>query len=103
MRIVEFGHWRWSHPSLTALLASLFLNQAQPVQADVIAQIAFSDFLSDIDKGRINSVIFKGRGLTAEMKDGRILQSYTPTTDVNFVIQHLVSNCRSDHRKARQG
>ena len=35
-------------------------------------------------------VVFKGRTLSVEMKDGHIWQTYTPTTDLNFVIQHLV-------------
>src|SRR4051812_34487495 len=41
-------------------------------------QEAYSDFINDVNSGRVHDVVIQGRTVSGQMNDGRAFQTYTP-------------------------
>ena len=71
--------WRnialWLVVLLMALLMFKFISNTQQRQPDVI----FSDFLNDVDHGRIAKVTIQGNQILGETTSGERFHTYAPT------------------------
>ncbi len=64
---------------IIALLLVVLFNLFQPGAAHPNAmQVAYSDFISDVNGGRVRDVVIQGRTVTGQLNDGRAFQTYTP-------------------------
>ena len=63
---------------IALLLVALF-NLFQPGTARPgAAQVAYSDFLTEVNAGRVRDVTIQGRTVSGQLTDGRSFQTYTP-------------------------
>jgi cell division protease FtsH len=73
---------------IIALLLVVLFNLFQPNPARQIAnQIAYSDFIADVNAGHVRDVVIQGHTITGQLSDGRSFQTYTP--DDPSLIQRL--------------
>ncbi|ABI62008.1 Cell division protein ftsH [Granulibacter bethesdensis] len=71
-----------------ALLLVVLFNQFQPGGGKPPeAQIAYSDFIGEVNGGRVRSVTIQGHNVSGSMTDGKAFQTYTP--DDQSLVQHL--------------
>eukprot|EP01037_Dinobryon_pediforme_P018581 gene18581-18866_t len=64
---------------IIALLLVVLFNLFQPgASRPVAAQVAYSDFVSEVNGGRVRDVTIMGRTVTGQLTDGRSFQTYTP-------------------------
>ena len=64
---------------IIALLLVVLFNLFQPGSSrSPAAQLAYSDFLADVNGGRVRDVTIQGRIVSGLMADGRQFQTYTP-------------------------
>ena len=64
---------------IIALLLVVLFNLFQPGSSrSPSAQLAYSDFLADVNGGRVRDVTIQGRIVSGLMADGRQFQTYTP-------------------------
>ncbi len=64
---------------IIALLLVVLFNLFQPgASRPVAAQVAYSDFVSEVNGGRVRDVTIMGRTVSGQMTDGRSFQTYTP-------------------------
>ncbi len=64
---------------IIALLLVVLFNLFQPSVSHTSAmQVAYSDFISDVNGGRVRDVVIQGRTVTGQLNDGRAFQTYTP-------------------------
>ena len=64
---------------IIALLLVVLFNLFQPGASHPNAmQVAYSDFISDVNGGRVRDVVIQGRTVTGQLNDGRAFQTYTP-------------------------
>ncbi|MCQ4162858.1 ATP-dependent zinc metalloprotease FtsH [Roseomonas sp. GC11] len=65
---------------IVALLLVALFNLFQPSSStrQTGQQVAYSDFLNDVNGGRVREVTIQGRTLTGVFADGRTLTTYTP-------------------------
>ena len=64
---------------IIALLLVVLFNLFQPSADRSSAQkLAYSDFIADVNAGRVREVIIQGRNLTGTTTDSRQFQTYTP-------------------------
>ena len=64
---------------IIALLLVVLFNLFQPGASHTNAtQIAYSDFIGDVNGGRVRDVIIQGRTVAGQYSDGRTFQTYTP-------------------------
>jgi cell division protease FtsH len=64
---------------IIALLLVVLFNLFQPgASRPVAAQVAYSDFVSEVNGGRVRDVTIMGRTVNGQLTDGRSFQTYTP-------------------------
>jgi cell division protease FtsH len=64
---------------IIALLLVVLFNLFQPgVSHPNSTQIAYSDFISEVNSGRVRDVVIQGRTVSGQLNDGRTFQTYTP-------------------------
>jgi len=64
---------------IIALLLVVLFNLFQPgVTHTNSTQIAYSDFISEVNSGRVRDVVIQGRTVSGQLNDGRTFQTYTP-------------------------
>src|ERR1700739_4532596 len=64
---------------IIALLLVVLFNLFQPGANHTAAtQVAYSDFISEVNAGRVRDVVIQGRVVSGQLTDGRTFQTYTP-------------------------
>ena len=64
---------------IIALLLVVLFNLFQPGGNRVTStQVAYSDFIGEVNAGRVRNVVIQGRTVTGALADGRSFQTYTP-------------------------
>jgi cell division protease FtsH len=65
---------------IVALLLVALFNLFQPSSGTSRAsqQVAYSDFLNEVNAGHVRDVTIQGRTVTGQLSDGRSFQTYTP-------------------------
>ena len=64
---------------IIALLLVVLFNLFQPGTAHPPStQVAYSDFISEVNGGRVRDVVIQGRTVSGALTDGRAFQTYTP-------------------------
>jgi cell division protease FtsH len=64
---------------IIALLLVVLFNLFQPGSSHTAAtQVAYSDFISEVNGGRVRDVVIQGRTVSGQLTDGRTFQTYTP-------------------------
>src|SRR6201995_4058776 len=64
---------------IIALLLVVLFNLFQPgVSHANPTQIAYSDFITEVNSGRVRDVVIQGRVVSGQLNDGRTFQTYTP-------------------------
>jgi cell division protease FtsH len=64
---------------IIALLLVVLFNLFQPGTSHTAAtQVAYSDFISEVNNGRVRDVVIQGRVVSGQLNDGRTFQTYTP-------------------------
>jgi cell division protease FtsH len=64
---------------IIALLLVVLFNLFQPGTTRTAAQqMAYSDFVGDVNAGRVRDVVIQGRTVSGQLSDGRNFQTYTP-------------------------
>ena len=70
---------------IIALLLVVLFNLFQPSSAQRTATpVAYSEFLGEVNGGRVRDVVIQGRTVSGHTVDGRTFQTYTPE-DPNLV------------------
>ncbi len=80
---------------IVALLLVALFNLFQPSGGGRAGaqQVAYSDFLNEVNAGHVREVSIQGRTLTGQLSDGRSFQTYTPE-DPNLVSRLTEKNIR---------
>ena len=64
---------------IIALLLVVLFNLFQPgVSHTASTQIAYSDFITEVNNSRVRDVVIQGRTVSGQLNDGRTFQTYTP-------------------------
>ena len=64
---------------IIALLLVVLFNLFQPgVTHTSATQMAYSDFISEVNTGRVRDVVIQGRTVSGQLTDGRTFTTYTP-------------------------
>ena len=64
---------------IIALLLVVLFNLFQPgVTHTSATQMAYSDFLTEVNTNRVRDVVIQGRTVSGQLIDGRTFQTYTP-------------------------
>ncbi|HME20592.1 MAG TPA: ATP-dependent zinc metalloprotease FtsH [Acetobacteraceae bacterium] len=64
---------------IIALLLVVLFNLFQPGTTHTAAtQVAYSDFINEVNGGRVRDVVIQGRTVSGQLTDGRTFQTYTP-------------------------
>jgi cell division protease FtsH len=64
---------------IIALLLVVLFNLFQPGATHTAStQVAYSDFITEVNGGRVRDVVIQGRTVTGQLTDGRSFQTYTP-------------------------
>jgi cell division protease FtsH len=64
---------------IIALLLVVLFNLFQPGTTHTSAtQVAYSDFIGEVNNGRVRDVVIQGRTVSGQLTDGRSFQTYTP-------------------------
>ena len=64
---------------IIALLLVVLFNLFQPASSKTAAtQVAYSDFIGEVNAGRVRDVVIQGRTVSGQLTDGRTFQTYTP-------------------------
>jgi len=64
---------------IIALLLVVLFNLFQPGTTHTAAtQVAYSDFISEVNSGHVRDVVIQGRTVSGQLTDGRTFQTYTP-------------------------
>ena len=64
---------------IIALLLVVLFNLFQPgVSHTSATQMAYSDFISEVNGARVRDVVIQGRTVSGQLTDGRTFQTYTP-------------------------
>ncbi len=73
---------------IIALLLVVLFNLFQPGATRTAAsQVAYSDFINDVNGGRVRDVVIQGRTISGQLSDGRTFQTYTP--EDSTLVQRL--------------
>jgi len=80
---------------IVALLLVALFNLFQPAGGGRTGaqQVAYSDFLNEVNAGHVREVAIQGRTLTGQLTDGRSFQTYTPE-DPSLVSRLTERNVR---------
>src|SRR5690348_28864 len=64
---------------IIALLLVVLFNLFQPgATHNTATQVAYSDFINEVNGGRVRDVVIQGRTVSGQLTDGRTFQTYTP-------------------------
>jgi len=64
---------------IIALLLVVLFNLFQPgVTHSSATQMAYSDFIGEVNAGRVRDVVIQGKTVSGQLNDGRTFQTYTP-------------------------
>ncbi len=64
---------------IIALLLVVLFNLFQPgATRPASSQVAYSDFISEMNTGHVRDVVIQGRTVSGQLNDGRNFQTYTP-------------------------
>jgi cell division protease FtsH len=64
---------------IIALLLVVLFNLFQPGATRAVStQVAYSDFVAEVNGGRVRDVVIQGRQVTGQLTDGRNFQTYIP-------------------------
>ena len=64
---------------IIALLLVVLFNLFQPGTTQHAAtQVAYSDFIGEVNSGKVRDVVIQGRTVSGQLTDGRTFQTYTP-------------------------
>jgi cell division protease FtsH len=64
---------------IIALLLVVLFNLFQPgATHNAATQVAYSDFINEVNNGRVRDVVIQGRTVSGQLTDGRTFQTYTP-------------------------
>ena len=64
---------------IIALLLVVLFNLFQPsTSRDAATQVAYSDFLGEVNGGHVRDVVIQGRNVSYNLTDGRSFRTYTP-------------------------
>ena len=73
---------------IIALLLVVLFNLFQPGATHTAAtQVAYSDFITEVNGGRVRDVVIQGRTVSGQLTDGRTFQTYTP--EDSTLVQRL--------------
>jgi len=73
---------------IIALLLVVLFNLFQPgVTRTAATQVAYSDFINEVNGGRVRDVVIQGRTVSGQLTDGRTFQTYTP--EDSTLVQRL--------------
>jgi cell division protease FtsH len=73
---------------IIALLLVVLFNLFQPGANHTAAtQVAYSDFINEVNGGRVRDVVIQGRTVSGQLSDGRTFQTYTP--EDSTLVQRL--------------
>src|SRR5579863_1368945 len=73
---------------IIALLLVVLFNLFQPGTNHTTAtQVAYSDFINEVNGGRVRDVVIQGRTVSGQLTDGRTFQTYTP--EDSTLVQRL--------------
>jgi cell division protease FtsH len=73
---------------IIALLLVVLFNLFQPGTTRTAAtQVAYSDFINEVNGGRVRDVVIQGRTVSGQLTDGRTFQTYTP--EDSTLVQRL--------------
>ena len=75
---------------IAVVLMSVFSNFQQ--QGTTAQELPYSQFLGEVDSGRIDSVTMKGPVIRGTRSDGSNFSTYSPETDNNALIGQLMNN-----------
>ena len=85
------------------LLIALFnLFQGSSKQDDASAELAFSDFLGEVESGQIRDVTIAGRQIQGHYADGRTFSTYSPD-DPALVDRLRAANVRISAKPSEEG
>ncbi len=75
---------------IIALLLVVLFNLFQPSTTQHSStQVAYSDFLSQVDHGQVRDVVIQGQTVSGQLSDGRAFETYVP--DDPTLVQRLTS------------
>src|SRR3954467_7978401 len=74
---------------IVLLLLALFTVLQNPRQLALFTEISFSQFLNEVDAGRVKEVVIQGPEIHGTFTDGRQFQTYAPNDPT--LIQRLYS------------
>ncbi len=64
---------------IIALLLVVLFNLFQPgTTRNAATQVAYSDFIGEVNGGHVKDVVIQGRTISGQLADGRSFQTYTP-------------------------
>ncbi len=73
---------------IIALLLVVLFNLFQPGTTHTAAtQVAYSDFINEVNGGQVRDVVIQGRTVSGQLTDGRTFQTYTP--EDSTLVQRL--------------
>jgi cell division protease FtsH len=72
---------------IIALLLVVLFNLFQPTTQHPASQVAYSDFITDVNEGHVRDVVIQGRVVSGTLTDSRSFQTYTP--DDPTLVQRL--------------
>ncbi len=76
---------------IIALLLVVLFNLFQPgTTRSTSTQIAYSDFISEVNQGHVRDVVIQGRDISGQLSDGRTFDTYTP--DDPTLVHQLTSH-----------
>ena len=76
---------------IIALLLVVLFNLFQPgTTRTTSTQIAYSDFLTEVNQGHVRDVVIQGREVSGQLSDGRTFETYTP--DDPTLVHQLTSH-----------
>jgi cell division protease FtsH len=75
---------------IIALLLVALFNLFQPAgQRTIATQVAYSDFLNEVNAGQVRDVTIQGRTVAGQLADGRSFRTYLPPDAGAVVVQRL--------------
>ncbi len=76
---------------IIALLLVVLFNLFQPGTTRTAAtEVAYSDFLTEVNQGHVRDVVIQGRTVSGQLSDGRTFETYTP--DDPTLVHQLTSH-----------
>src|SRR5574340_730250 len=79
---------------IIALLLVVLFNLFQPgANHSGATQVAYSDFISEVNSGHVRDVVIQGHTVSGQLTDGRTFQTYVPE-DPSLVSRLTDKNVR---------